>query len=283
MTASRETGTASNPSAYLSSWADELRARADRVRQLIGDAHWPSDGHHKEAILHEFLSRYLYAGACVSNGFVRSPAAEQNCSPEIDVLVSDSRRHPPLFSEGSLQIVSPSGVIGHISVKTNFARKELLSAVLNVARTQRTICKYANPRDVWRGIFFFEIPENRDLSGLLDTVVSALTEGIKTVVDETESPVARRALVDFVPTCICVLDRIVIFIRRAESNLVTLRLFDLGRLSAAATFSDLFGVVQKWNGRSERIEIEEMVASLSAGCSSLTRQLDLGVIASNDQ
>jgi len=40
-------------SGYLGSWAAELGARQNRVRMLIGDAHWLSDGHHKEAILRE--------------------------------------------------------------------------------------------------------------------------------------------------------------------------------------------------------------------------------------
>jgi len=37
-----------NVHSYLCSWSDELVSRANRVRMLIGDAHWLSDGHHKE-------------------------------------------------------------------------------------------------------------------------------------------------------------------------------------------------------------------------------------------
>ena len=51
--------TESNPLSYLAISSQELEARAQRVRTLIGDAHWLSDGNHKEALLREFLRRYL--------------------------------------------------------------------------------------------------------------------------------------------------------------------------------------------------------------------------------
>src|SRR4051794_17511886 len=44
-----------NRQRYLVSLAEELYAQANRVRDLIGDAHWLSDGHHKEYLLIDLL------------------------------------------------------------------------------------------------------------------------------------------------------------------------------------------------------------------------------------
>jgi hypothetical protein len=51
-----------NPAGYLKSIADELTVQANRVRDLIGNAHWLSDGHHKEYLLTALLQRHLPSG-----------------------------------------------------------------------------------------------------------------------------------------------------------------------------------------------------------------------------
>ena len=113
---------------YLESWSKELHSRADRVRQLIGDAHWLSDGHHKEAILREFLRRYLPVHVQVSRGFIRR-ALTDDCSPEVDILIADLMANQPFFNEGDLLVVSPSSVIAHMEIKTKFGKSELLDAL----------------------------------------------------------------------------------------------------------------------------------------------------------
>lgn len=40
------------PCKCFESWSEDLKSRSDRVRRLIGDAHWLSDGHHRTP-LHE--------------------------------------------------------------------------------------------------------------------------------------------------------------------------------------------------------------------------------------
>ena len=115
-------GTASTSSAatYLESWGLELTARQNRVRLLIGDAHWLSDGHHKEAILREFLQRYLPSEVVCSTGFIRAATPEKRCSPEVDILVYSGRVHLPYFSEGGISIVDPASVLANIEVKSSF-------------------------------------------------------------------------------------------------------------------------------------------------------------------
>ena len=43
---------------FHESLGKELLDVKDRVRYLIGDSHWVSDGEHKEAVLKEVISRF---------------------------------------------------------------------------------------------------------------------------------------------------------------------------------------------------------------------------------
>src|SRR5210317_2216194 len=101
-------------SSYLESWSKELTSRSNRVRNLIGDAHWLSDGHHKEYIIRDFLKRLLPNRIKVTTGFVRPLNLENKCSTEIDVLVLDNHLQPPFFSEGGIDIVPPTSCIAHL-------------------------------------------------------------------------------------------------------------------------------------------------------------------------
>jgi len=62
-----------NRNRYLASLSAELRAQATRVRDLIGDRHWLSDGHHKEYLLKDMLARHVPSSVAVSRGFVTHP------------------------------------------------------------------------------------------------------------------------------------------------------------------------------------------------------------------
>lgn len=90
-----------DPVACLESWSDELLSRSQRVRRLIGDAHWLSDGLHKEELIREFLARYLPPTLRVSRGFIVPADHELSVSGEIDVLITDTKTEPPWFSEGN--------------------------------------------------------------------------------------------------------------------------------------------------------------------------------------
>ena len=74
---------------YLSSLAKELSSSSDRVRDLIGNAHWLTDGHHKEHLLRSVLARHLPSGMVAARGFVLDPSSEGVCSTEQDILVVD--------------------------------------------------------------------------------------------------------------------------------------------------------------------------------------------------
>ena len=101
-----------NAIACLESWADELLSRALRVRNLIGDAHWLSDGHHKEEIVREYLVRHLPQSLRVTRGFVCSTDADTRVSPEVDVLITDQESELPWFAEVALIITPPQRCSG---------------------------------------------------------------------------------------------------------------------------------------------------------------------------
>ena len=114
---------------YLKSIADEMSSQAARVRNLIGDSHWLSDGHHKEYLLRSVLERHCPASVIVSRGFVLDPGNTSVRSTEQDILIIDNRFEAPLFHQGGLAIVFPSSVVASIEVKTTLSKSTVCSSV----------------------------------------------------------------------------------------------------------------------------------------------------------
>lgn len=195
---------------YLQTWAEELASRANRVRLLIGDAHWLSDGHHKEYLIREFLNRHLPATLSCNRGFVRPPDESVRCSPEVDILISDSTRHAPFFNEGGLSIVAPSACVGHFEVKTTFGKDTLKEAIEHQIATQQVIDSYTGAAaKVWRGIAFFSVPESRSLESAANTVVDALRECADSFVGEITFV--------HVPKCITVFGEYVFYLGKSQT------------------------------------------------------------------
>jgi hypothetical protein len=148
-----------NWSRYLVSLADEVHSQATRVRDLIGNAHWLSDGHHKEYLLKGLLDRHLPGQMMASRGFVVSSRDDNLRSTEQDILVVDVSQEAPLFNQGGLVVAFPRTVRAAISVKTTMDRESAKDSVrgLNVLRT---VCKdEVDPRAVWCGAYFFEVDD----------------------------------------------------------------------------------------------------------------------------
>src|SRR5437016_5448329 len=82
---------------YFGSLSGELDSQADRVRQLIGDAHWGHDGRHKELLLAELIRRHCPSSVLVSTGFVISPNNLEVRSSEQDILLVNIATEAPLF------------------------------------------------------------------------------------------------------------------------------------------------------------------------------------------
>lgn len=145
-----------NRSRYLASVSEELRAQATRVRDLIGDKHWLSDGHHKEYLVKHAFARHVPAGVAVSRGFVAHPQRSDLISREQDLVFVDTFALAPVFDQGGLCIAFPQQTLAAIAVKTTFSTRELADAC-DTLHSVRQVAHYAGMTDSpWCGVLFFE-------------------------------------------------------------------------------------------------------------------------------
>ena len=144
-----------NRLSYLESIASELSVQSKRVRDLIGDAHWLSDGQHKEFLLLSVLHRYLPAGIVASRGFVVGQSSSNQISKEQDVLIVDTSIEAPLFHQGNLIITFPAQVRAVISVKTTVSDTMVSDAIEGLASIFNAHFS-GNTDPPWCGVYFFE-------------------------------------------------------------------------------------------------------------------------------
>jgi hypothetical protein len=180
-----------NWSRYLVSLAQELHAQATRVRDLIGDAHWLSDGHHKEYLLKALLERHIPGQMLASRGFVVNSRDDNLRSTEQDILIVDVSQEAPLFNQGGLLVAFPRSVRAAVSVKTTMDGKSVKDSVEGL-NTLRTACKdEIDPRSVWCGAYFFEVDEavQRDPALVVGHVqTGAFNRGVPPPVQRGEHP-----------------------------------------------------------------------------------------------
>jgi len=136
---------------YLRSLTVEFEALRDRVRQLIEDQHWQSDGEWKESVLRHVLRRHLPSSVAVGRGFV---VTTTDVSHQIDVLITDASK-PVLFRDGDLAIVTPDAVVGIIEVKTSAQPSDVAEAAMNLAHDIGLVHDHPNLR-AFAGLFSFE-------------------------------------------------------------------------------------------------------------------------------
>jgi len=110
---------------FYKSISEELKSTQDRIRHLIGDAHWLSDGEHKETILRKTLRNHLPENLRVSHGFV---SYEEGTSTQIDILIHSTDK-PTLYKEGELVVVTSEAVKAIIEVKTVVNMEEYKKAI----------------------------------------------------------------------------------------------------------------------------------------------------------
>ncbi len=236
---------------YLESWAEELMARANRVRDLIGDKHWLTDGHHKEVIVREFLRRYLPNCLEIGSGFIK-PLDGDLCSTEVDILISNPTLHPAYFNEGGIQILPPSSVAAYIEMKSSFSSSNFGTALKAISSTQESLGE--NAKKVWRCICFCHV--NVDLDSFANSIENKLST---LILGLDKSDIANR-----LPTCIASFESYVAFVRfDAEKDNIILNFFDLERLSIAAAFCDLFEHARHLLGGNNSGELSKYLANLN--------------------
>jgi hypothetical protein len=136
---------------YFRSISAELASKANRIRQLIGDSHFLSDGHHKEYLLQSVIERFLPATFVCSRGFVVRDSQLKIRSKEQDLLIIDTRMHAPLFRESGVIVTFPENVRAVISVKSTLSSNSVNDALDGLA----SIPDIDSTSPLWHGIFAF--------------------------------------------------------------------------------------------------------------------------------
>lgn len=137
--------------AYFRSLSHELYGLQSRVRQLIADQHWQTDGEWKESVIRYFLQRNAPRNVAIGRGFV---VGERGTSSQIDVLLYDQNA-PVLFQDGDLVFITPDALRGMIEVKSAVDAAGLREAL---RKMRRNIELFGLPGRSTRffGIFSFE-------------------------------------------------------------------------------------------------------------------------------
>lgn len=255
-----------NPAQCLESWAAELKSRSDRVRNLIGSAHWLSDGFQKEEILRQFLHRHLPTRMRITRGFLKPAEPPAAVSKEIDVLITDSESELPWFCEGNLVITPPTAALAQIHVKTQFDVPELYDVLESGAHNQHIYSYSPSSRPLWFGAVFFAhtsaaTPE--DQMRVWRSAVSKLAE--------LHDPTPRM------PDCVAIINGPAFLVAQPPDSpgQATLRRYDCGAASAAVFLAHLYdSIVLAPRDQTRRGDWFQMTASL-CGTPAMTQDISL--------
>lgn len=154
---------------FQESITKELDIIKNRLRNIIGNAHWGEDGRYKEAILIKTIRNYLPSNVSVGTGFIvaqKSLAGEIEVSPQMDILIYDNSI-PVIFKEGDFVIITDDAIKGVIEVKTkvinNNGKDYSITKVIEKFEKLRTFDKFQNMELSNRpfvGLFSFDYEDN---------------------------------------------------------------------------------------------------------------------------
>jgi hypothetical protein len=160
--------TGMNPVEYFRDLSKQLKAVQNRIRNLIGDVHWPSDGAWKESVLRTVLRTYLPPSFTVGSGFILTP---DGVSTQIDILVCDDSA-PILFRDGDFLISTADCVRAAAEVKTRLTTamlKEAFGKLNDVSSLMRRRCVHPHP---FLGLFCYE-PASAEPTAILEALQEA--------------------------------------------------------------------------------------------------------------
>lgn len=234
-----------NSKNYFNSWSKRLICQSDIVRDLIGDAHWLSDGHHKECLIKDFLCEYLPTAVDIGTGFVKPPRPDVNCSCELDVLVHDISKFTPYHNQGGLAVVTPGAAIAHIEVKTSFKASTVEDALYKIISTRLLVSRFSKEDMLWSGICFYTGTSEKEVSSILRTISQKLSSIFLTLEIVDESGIFIGNIRNIFPMCIFSMDDYACFLSYDESlNKINANLYRAEYLSAAIALNELFSSVR---------------------------------------
>lgn len=239
-----------NAHSFLTSLSSELTARSNRIRYLIGDAHWASDGYHNENVVRDFLHRYSPKSIDVARGFIRSvrPNGEPLISPEIDILLTEVLDHVPLFSEGGLRVVEPDAVRAYFEVKSTFSRTQLREALQHIHKVQSTLLNDNIRRRVWRCIFF-------NHPGNLGSPEKAIFDEVKKIGQN------RKPRDIHLPNCVVLNESSATFLSPHNES-VLVRYFETKDLSLACALADIMSALRDDSKGLPETDLQQLIQRL---------------------
>jgi hypothetical protein len=155
---------------YLRSLGQEVMSLQQRVRYILADAHWQTDGEWKESVVRQVLRRYLPTAVHVSRGFV---VTSDVASTQIDILLHDASK-PVLFKDGDLVFVTPDAVLGLIEIKARVGRSKFREALDKLCLNAELVRLHPNTR-AFVAFFAFELEGDFSASWLVDVANAAPT------------------------------------------------------------------------------------------------------------
>ena len=143
-----------NPAKYLQSLHFEVKHQSDRIRNLIGDKHWLSDGIHKESLISSVLIRHLPHSFSLGTGFAIHPNSIQESSKELDITIIDKRFEAPIHSQFGFEVCFCTQLAGSLSVKSKLDKNSFTSTLDNLVSVAKLqISGHSKP---WLGGIFFD-------------------------------------------------------------------------------------------------------------------------------
>lgn len=143
---------------YFHDLTRESQALKNRVRNLMDNPHWLSDGEWKESVVRSMIRRIIGHNIAVGRGFVVSDNMETS---QIDVLLYDAS-HPVLHRDGDFVFITPAACRGIIEVKTQLEHAKFAKAVKKLAEDAELI-RNAGGRDLnFVGLFAFDSNNQND-------------------------------------------------------------------------------------------------------------------------
>lgn len=160
-----------DPADYYRSVALELSALKSRVRYLIADGHWLTDGEWKESILRTLLRRHMPTSIAIGRGFI---VGSDSASAQIDVLIYDTTR-PVLHQDGELVFVTPDAARGVVEVKSELKTSTLEVELAKLGEKTRLISGGSGSSFV--GLFAYDYKLGRDPHRTLLTALQCAADG----------------------------------------------------------------------------------------------------------
>ncbi|RKX99824.1 MAG: hypothetical protein DRP54_06540 [Spirochaetes bacterium] len=139
-----------NAEKFHKSINNELKVIQNRVRNLIGSAHWGEEGRYKEAILRNVIKRFLPEHISLGTGFIiKKESGDIEISNQIDIIIYDDT-YPVLFKEGDFLITTPANIKGIIEVKTNLNSSEVTDVISKATKNGNLF-----DTEIFNGVFVY--------------------------------------------------------------------------------------------------------------------------------